>query len=157
MRTLIIIMCAAAVFTSAGCDNQWKMKWPGSSAATTQPAPGPTALVDQPELTPQQENAQLRRQISTLRDRLDMIENENTKLRKDNTSVTKLKSDLKLQKLTSDMQAQDLKVLKAAAIERDFYKTKSEGLEKELKDLHARVAKLLERRAKAATPKPAGT
>ena len=86
-----------------------------------------------------------------------MIENENTKLRKDNTSVTKLKSDLKLQKLTSDMQAQDLKVLKAAAIERDFYKTKSEGLEKELKDLHARVAKLLERRAKAATPKPAGT
>ena len=110
-------------------------------------------------MTPQQEIAQLRRQIKTLRERLEVVENENAELRKSNKNVEELKKALEQQTFTTKMQAEDLKVLKTAAVERDLYKTRSERLQREVRDLNARIVNLLKKPAsgKAPATKPAGT
>ena len=164
-------MCVAACLAATGCNNQWEWKWPNRRAPTTRPKPNPspktpTSQPTEPAVTPQQEIAQLRRQIKTLRERLDVIENENAKLRKSNESVTELQEALKKQTFTAEMQAEDLKILKTAAVERDLYKTRSERLQKDVGDLNARIINLLKKLAAAdsgtdpgKTPatKPAGT
>ena len=153
MRTLILLICVVTSLTASGCKNRWEMKWPGrgKSAATTQPRENdkPKTATTQPSeptaVTPQQEIAQLQRQIKTLRERLDFIEDENAKLRnssKPDKSVEDLQKALKLQTFTAKMQAEDLKVLKTAAVERDLYKTRSERMERENADLKTRIANL---------------
>jgi uncharacterized protein (DUF3084 family) len=156
MRTLIILTCVATCLAASGCKNRWNFKWPGRTdpTATTQPAGNATSPTTQPArpaitstLTSQQEIAQLQRQNKTLRDRLDIIEDENAKLRDSNKTVVQLQDALKKLAFTAKMQSDDLKVLKTAAIERDLYKTRSERLQREAKALNARVAKMLQRRA----------
>ncbi len=147
-------MCVAACLTTTGCNNQWEWKWPDRHAVNddkikTTTTKIPTSQPVEPGVTPQQEIAQLRRQIKTLRERLDVIENENARLHKSNESVKKLQEDLKKQTFTAKMQAEDLKILKTAAIERDLYKTRSERLQRENGDLNARIINLLKKLAAA--------
>jgi uncharacterized protein (DUF3084 family) len=116
------------------------LKWPGQQAATANPKPeSPTNPTPKTTLTPQQEIAQLQRQIKTLRARLDVIEDENAKLRESNKSVQDLQKELKRRTFTAKMQAEDLRILKTAAIERDLYKTRSERLQRELTALRAKI------------------
>jgi hypothetical protein len=172
MRTLILLTCVVTSLIASGCKNRWEMKWPGQkSSATTQPADGGAAKtsatrpVKTSAVTPQQEIDQLQRQVKTLRERLNFIEDENIKLRQSNKDVAELQIALKQQMFTAKMQADDLKVLKTAAIERDLYKTRSERLEREVKKLKITIAKLQGKPPpkdtddipeKAPAPKPAG-
>ena len=162
-------MCVAICLAATGCNPRWELKWPDRHAAKgdgkTQTRT-PTSRPVEPGVTPQQEIAQLRRQIKTLRERLEVIENENAELRKSNANVKELRKALKQQTFIAKMQAEDLKILKTAAIERDLHKTRSEHLQKEVRDLNARIVKLLMKLAaadvgadpgKAPTTKPAGT
>jgi len=171
MRTSVLLTCVAACLIAAGCDNRWEWKWPdrqaaaGDANAKTE-AKTTTKQPAKPEVTPQQEIAQLQRQVKTLRERLEVIENENAKLRKANEGVEELRKALKKQTFTAKMQAEDLKVLKTAAIERDLYKTRAERLQREARDLNARIINLLKKLAaadagtdpgKSPATKPAGT
>jgi|GEM_PF-6649590 len=171
MRTLATIACLAACLTATGCKNRWEWKWPRRNASVSEnngktKTPPPTTQPVEPEITPQQEIATLQRQIKTLRERLEVIEDENARLRKSNENVQELQKALKQQTFTVKMQAEDLKVLKTAAVERDLYKTRSERLQREVRNLKAQIANLLKKpdgnRAgtnpgKAPTTKPTGT
>ena len=162
-------MCVAVCLAATGC-NRWELKWPDRRAAkgdgkTEKKTKTPTSPPVEPGVTPQQEIAQLRRQIKMLRERLEVIENENAELRKSDTNVKELQKKLEQQTFTAEMQAGDLKILKTAAIERDLYKTRSENLQKENRDLNARIINLLKKLAaadsgtdpgKAPATKPAG-
>jgi len=164
MRTSVLITCLAACLSAAGCNNRWEFKWPDRHAAAGSDANGktktPTSPPPEPKVTPRQEIARLERQVKTLRERLEVIEDENAKLRKANEGVEELRKALKQQTFTAKMQAEDLKILKTAAVERNLYKTRSERLQKEVKDLNARIADLLNKPTtpgKAPATKPAGT
>ncbi|MDP6544237.1 MAG: hypothetical protein QGH60_09620 [Phycisphaerae bacterium] len=165
MRTAVLITCLTACLTAAGC-NRWEWKWPDRNPDAGTETKNPASRPAVSQVTPQQEIAQLQRQIKTLRERMEVIEDENAKLRKTNQDVEKLRKDLKQQTFTARMQAEDLKILKIAAIERDLHKTRSERLKREVRDLNARIADLLKKLAeagaaagpgKAPTTKPAGT
>ena len=176
MRTLVLIVCAAGCITATGCKNRWEFKWPGRGAttATTRPSndvktkAAATQPTESSAVTPRQEIAQLQRQIKTLRERLDFLEDENAKLRNSNKpdkSLEEIQKALKEQTFIAKMQAEDLKILKTVAVERDLYKTRSERLEREAKVLNARIAKLEGKpeakdtdaiREKAPATKPAG-
>ena len=167
MRTSVLLTCVAVCLAAAGCNNRWELKWPNRNAANgDDKTKTPTSQPAEPGATPQQEIAQLRRQVKTLRERLEVIENENAELHKSNANVKELQKKLEQQTFTAKMQAEDLKVLKTAAIERDLYKTRSERLQKEARNLNARIVNLLKKLAAAdvgadpgKTPatKPAGT
>ena len=166
MRTSVLLTCVAACLAAAGCNNGWELKWPrGRAAKDDGETKAPTSKPAEAGITPQQEIAQLRRQVKTLRERLEVIENENADLRQSNESVEELKKKLKLLTFTAKMQAEDLKALKIAADERDFHKTQSERLRREVRDLNARIVNLLKKLAatdagadpgKAPATKPAG-
>jgi len=152
MRTLVIITCAAACLIAVGCNNQWDLKWPTRSAAPEKPEGGTTASPPAdpgPMPTtgdPQQDIAQLQQQVRTLQLKVRSLEDENKKLRESNASTADLRKALEEKTFTAQMQAEDLKVLKTAAVERDFHKTRADRLERELRDLNARVARLLKNR-----------
>ena len=152
MRTSVLITCLAACL-AAGCNNQWDFKWPNRRAAAgangKEDIKTPTSRPVKTEVTPLQEIAQLQRQIKTLRERLEVIEDENAKLRKTDDGVEELRKALKQQTFTAKMQAEDLKILKTAAVERDLYKTRSERLQRENGDLNARIINLLKKLAAA--------
>jgi chromosome segregation ATPase len=148
------------------------MKWPdrkpaaGNAKTGTKTPTSRPAEPAKPGITAQQEIAQLRRQIKTLRDRMEVIENENAELRKSNETVKELQKALKQQTFTAKMQAEDLKILRTAAVERDLYKTQSQRLQREVRSLNTRIVNLLKKLTKAdvgADPvkapatKPAGT
>jgi len=170
MRTSALITCLATCLAAVGC-NRWEWKWPDQNAAAVdangkEKIKTSTSRPVKTEVTPQQEIAQLQRQIKTLRERLEVIEDENAKLRKTDKGVEELRKALKQQTFTAKMQAEDLKILKTAAVERDLYKTRSERLQREVTDLKTRIADLLKKPAgddpgtdpgKAPATKPAGT
>ena len=144
MRKSALVTFTIALLAAIGCDNQWDLKWPNqtktSAAADSSAKPAPKPAKVQPPLaknTPQQEIVQLQRQIKTLRQRLEVIENENGKLRQSYNSVAALRKELEKQTFTAKMQAEDLKALRTAAIERDLYKTRSERLQRQLTALKA--------------------
>ena len=147
-------MCVAVCLVATGCQDQWEWKWPDQHAANSKTKSKikiPTSQPADPGPTPQQEIAQLRRQIKTLRERLEVIENENAKLRKSNENVKELQKTLEQQTFTAKMQAEDLKALRTAARERDSYKKRCDKLQKEVMDLTARIVSLLKTLAATAT------
>jgi type II secretory pathway component HofQ len=170
MRISVLITCLVACLAAAGC-NRWEWKWPNRRAAigdanAKEETKPPTSRPVEPKMTPHQEIAQLQRQIKTLRERLEVIEDENAKLRKTDEGVEELRKALKQQTFTAKMQAEDLKILKTAAVERDLYKTRSERLQREVTGLKTRIVDLLKKLAgndagtdpgKAPATKPAGT
>ncbi|MCP4375516.1 MAG: hypothetical protein GY794_04990 [bacterium] len=154
MRTSILLTCLILSLTATGCRrSDWR--WP-TSRKTVKPAPKPTTPTattqptKPPVVTPSQEVTQLRQETKTLRQRLGVLESENKKLRAANADVDKLRETLEKQTFTLKMQAEDIKILKSAAkqrdtaiIERDLYKTRCTQLEKEVENLTAQVVKLL--------------
>jgi len=151
---ILTAICLAAGLSATGCQDEWDLKWPELEMGNKKPAPlatdsaGPT----EPLLTPEEQVAKLRRQIETLRRRLETVENKNAELRKSDQGVEELRKKLQQQTFTAKMQAEDLKVLKMAAIERDTYRARLRHLERENKRLNARIAELL----KGLTTAPAG-
>lgn len=144
MRKLVLITCVSALLVGAGCDDRWVMEWPRRIVPEPE---GAAALPgDKPNLpsdiTPEQKIAQLQRQIKTLRERLDVVEDENAELRTSSGNAKQLREQLKKQAFAIEMQKEDLKVLKTAAVERDLYKSRVERLEKEVKDLNAKIAQV---------------
>ncbi len=62
-------------------------------------------------------------------------------------NVKELQEAFEKQAFTAKMQAEDLKILKTAAVERDLYKTRSENLQKEVRSLNVRIINLLKKLA----------
>ncbi len=149
---------------ATGCQNKLEWKWPGRAKTPTpaaaavapdiaaKPTPEPKAAVksSRPLATKTaapQGIAELKLQIKVLRQKLDTLEAENRTLRQNNAGVRTLRAELEKQTFITNMQAEDLKVLRNAAMERDVYKIQVQRLER----------RLAAQKPKAPTTRPAGS
>jgi len=150
MQKPILLTCFVTLIAALGCENQMDWKWPGrSSAAPSSSAAVPAPVAAKPktstpsqstETAGQSEASLLRLKIKVLSKRLETVEAENATLRENNKGIQTLRTELDKQAFTIKMQAEDLKVLRSAAVERDLYKTRSERLARQLAELKPNAA-----------------
>jgi hypothetical protein len=167
MQKTALLTCVL-LLAAAGCENKLEWKWPGRAktpaaappaaaaapapdiAAKTKPEPKVATKISPPPATKTsgpQTVAQLKLQIRVLGKRIDALEAENRTLRQNNGGNRTLRAELEKQTFITNMQAEDLKVLRTAAMERDIYKAQLQRLEKQRAD----------ERPKAPTTRPAGS
>jgi len=91
------------------------------------------------ELTPEEQITALNARIETLKDQLEILEAEKQEL---SESYERLEDQINKQAFIEKKQAEQLKFLKMAAVERELHKTRADRLEKELADLKARWRKV---------------
>jgi len=138
MRKIILLTCIVALSAPVGCRPQWDLKWPNPMAkANPKPAPKPATeppvgAAAKTDGAADRDIVQLQEQIRTLRQRLKLVEAENAELKRSNKPAATLRDELRKLTFTAKMQAEDLRVLKTAAIERDLYKTRCERLQRRL-------------------------
>jgi len=127
MNHTALTACLIAALASCGCQ---KVKWPWEKKRpTTRPAAA------QP--SPQEELAELRQQVKTLKAGLTIVEAEKQEL-SDRCGI--LQDRVNSLTFSQKMLEDQLKVLRMARVERDVYKSRAERLAKELAGLEARLA-----------------
>jgi len=169
MRRGISAICLAVALGSAGCPDEWDLKWPelnmpkaGEKVSISADQPTDTG----PPLSPNEQLVKLQNQVRALRQQLEVAEKENAIYRKSDHGTEELRKQLEEQKFIVKMQAEDIKVLRMAAVERDTYKVRLDRMEKENRSLNARILTLMKRLAAlersssggtGPTTRPAGT
>jgi len=129
-----------------GCQDEWELKWPELNMDMGNEklkSPGDTPESSEPLIGPEENAAKLRKQVDALRRRVEALEEENTRLRKSQQGVEQLRHELQQHQFAAKMQAEDLKILKMAAIERDTFKARLQRLERENRKLNTRILELL--------------
>jgi len=128
MNRSALTACLIVAFASCGCQNG-NVKWPWQKKQpTTRPAVA--------EPSPQEDVAEPRHQVKTLKARLTIVEAEKQEL-SDRCSI--LQDRVNRLTFIQKRQADQLGVLRMAAVEREVYKSRAERLAKELARLKAEL------------------
>ena len=127
MNRTALTACLIVAFGACGCQN---VKWPWEKRQpTTRPAMA--------EPSPEENVAELRQQVKTLKARLTIVEAEKQEL-SDRCNI--LQDRVNRLTFSQKMLDDQLKVLRMARVERDVYKSRAERLAKELAKLKAELA-----------------